>query len=499
MLYTFCMTNSRDGSLGDGSLSTAHTQRVFDMDTDSDVLLLLKLVHQNPIDPMIKSHLRDLIFSYKQSKSSEDLEKVRQGFTPLRIGIKTLAADTSLSEEAVSQTQSKVAASLGTSRPLPRFTAVTVKTRPIRTVQEGEGVVMPARVESSDPVSDTATAAKTVQVSAPQPETVVHTQPEAVPVVVPSPASGVSNTERITEIKRRVNEKIGNPVNLIETSGDIGREYMNALLDAMKKSNGGTPEAVSEAMARLERAFAQVEIALNEGGAVPKQTPQVTEPPKVPEPAPAVAAIPHSAETQMPQAQKPKVVAMPVEPPAEAVPPVQQTAKIVPDIEVPHTMDAAAPSVERSDPQTIQESGMHSVAKEKQLQDLLRDRKEKEVLTNKRQEEIRIAAMDPLMAPDVNEGLSQLLSEWKLFKSSGIFGTGPSGKDHPLYKKIAPLTMVAVIAGRFEGASAPIKQSITDYMNGWRYEEGIVHEHGETFEHYLRRVVLHILNRQKRK
>jgi hypothetical protein len=58
--------------------------------------------------------------------------------------------------------------------------------------------------------------------------------------------------------------------------------------------------------------------------------------------------------------------------------------------------------------------------------------------------------------------------------------------------------MAAVIAGRFEGATTPIKQSITDYMNGWRYEEGITHEHGETFEHYLRRVVRHILNKQNR-
>ena len=57
--------------------------------------------------------------------------------------------------------------------------------------------------------------------------------------------------------------------------------------------------------------------------------------------------------------------------------------------------------------------------------------------------------------------------------------------------------MAAVIAGRFEGATPVIKQSITDYMNGWRYEEGIVHEHTETFEHYLRRVIHHILNKKK--
>jgi broad specificity phosphatase PhoE len=56
-----------------------------------------------------------------------------------------------------------------------------------------------------------------------------------------------------------------------------------------------------------------------------------------------------------------------------------------------------------------------------------------------------------------------------------------------------------LLAGRFEGATQEIKQSITDYMNGWRYEQGIIYEPGETFEHYLRRVIRHILDLQKKK
>ncbi len=56
--------------------------------------------------------------------------------------------------------------------------------------------------------------------------------------------------------------------------------------------------------------------------------------------------------------------------------------------------------------------------------------------------------------------------------------------------------MAALLAGRFEGSTPEIKRSIADYMNGWRYEEGIVHEQGETFETYLRRVIRHILDNQ---
>ncbi|MFT5832347.1 MAG: hypothetical protein ACI9SY_000734, partial [Candidatus Paceibacteria bacterium] len=104
---------------------------------------------------------------------------------------------------------------------------------------------------------------------------------------------------------------------------------------------------------------------------------------------------------------------------------------------------------------------------------------------------------DPLQSQEVNEGLDQLLADWMLFKKSGLFGTGPNGSLHPLYLKIKELQIPLLLAGRFEGATQDIKQSITDYMNGWRYEQGIIYEQGETFDHYLRRVIRHILDLQK--
>jgi hypothetical protein len=105
---------------------------------------------------------------------------------------------------------------------------------------------------------------------------------------------------------------------------------------------------------------------------------------------------------------------------------------------------------------------------------------------------------DPLYTPEVEEGLNQLMSEWSIFKKSGIFGTGPKGKEHPLFKKMATLQIPLLLAGRFDGATQEIKQSVTDYMNGWRYEQGLIYEKGETFEHYLRRVIRHILDLQRR-
>ena len=172
--------------------------------------------------------------------------------------------------------------------------------------------------------------------------------------------------------------------------------------------------------------------------------------------------------------------------PSESAVPVQE-----PEIPVGQTASSQTFTSEAS-PTTIT-----SVRKEKQIQDLMQSNRIKEVQEQKEAEAKKLASTDPLFVPDVSSGLQQLLSEWNLFKSSGIFGTGPSGMDHPLYKKLGGLTMAAVIAGRFEGATPQIKQSITDYMNGWRYEEGVVHEHAETFEHYLRRVIKHILDKQK--
>jgi hypothetical protein len=108
------------------------------------------------------------------------------------------------------------------------------------------------------------------------------------------------------------------------------------------------------------------------------------------------------------------------------------------------------------------------------------------------------APTDPLLSPEIDSGLDQLLSEWSLFKKSGLFGTGPKGREHPLFKKVATLQIPLLLAGRFEGATQEIKQSITDYMNGWRYEQGIIYMPGETFERYLRRVIRHILDLQKK-
>jgi|GEM_PF-443159 len=377
-------------------------------------------------------------------------------------------------------------------------------------------------------------------------------QPQ-VPQASNSKASGEAATddpsERIKAIKKEVNAMVGNPVNLIDVNNDVGREYMNALLDAMKKVNSGVAATDMErAMGRLETAFTAVKQTV--AASPTSETNGSSKPAEAPDPAPAATEPVATAPTAVPDASSEidttstTVAEPPVPPPTEAEPPGPTPAKVTSELSdevqpptepgevappppsqpqppVPPAPPSGEPKSTLSSvaavskesvtgeeqaaataPATAEGSasaantGFTAVAQEKRLEQMLHEKEDAA-----KQNEAALAAeisKDPLMAQDVDMGLEQLLSEWKLFKSSGIFGTGPSGVDHPLYKKLAPLTMAAVLSGRFDGGTSEVKQNITEYMSGWRYEEGITYEPGESFEHYLRRVIRHILDRQKK-
>lgn len=523
------MQQNTDSSLEVGSLVSPQAQRSFDVQSEHDILALLRFIHINPIDVEKKNALRDHIFTYRQSPDPEHLLEIAAILSPL--GISVTSGEQLLTAEARSAVPFKNP--IGVGRPQPRFRTVSVQ-------QAAPAGVQPKQesMASADPLPDAETQTSIPVQAAPQP---------AVPDPVSAPrteevSSAIEYRDpmtRIQEIKRIVNQKVGNPVKLIESHSEIGHEYMSALLDAMKKAPGGGVQGdLNAAMDRLEAAFAKVSALPAPGTAsvapeasVAPQTPQM--PPVAAEPAYDGTLTALDRQQQAPYestlTQKAMVHTAPQQ---ENVAPVTQPtpmtdnvaahesrfASVKRQLEVADVLpkqaaavpDASeeqqAPAVRMEQPiehppleaQALEPlPEIHSVGKEKQLQDLLRAKHQKEATAKLQIEEERIASMDPLQTPEVTAGLSQLLSEWSLFKSSGIFGIGPSGKDHVLYKRIAPLTMAAVIAGRFEGATPQIKQSITDYMNGWRYEEGIVHEHGETFEHYLRRVIHHILNKKK--
>lgn len=460
------MPNNVVSSLGGSSLVLYSQQTSFDVRKESDVIALLKIVHQNPLDVEIKNHLRDLIFAYRQVKNDAGMKALRDAFASL--GVQVAATDENATPlPSVTPMQSDKKSGFGILRPAPTFKTVHVE----QAVQK----------EITPSVTAVIRAVPTIELST----------PPVIPIPAPVQTVYANPNQRINEIKSIVNQKVGNPVNLIASHNDTGREYMNALLDAMKKANGGEQGGVATSMDRLEKAFIAVQGTLTVD-ATQHANPIATSPV-----APIVVEVqketivPVLQEVEQPRILEVKSVSKAVEAPLEQIELVKTTIPM----QAPTSVSAPtqAPRVSAA----VEKPLLHSVASDKELQDLRRATHEKNMEQSVEAEKKRIAMLDPLQTPAVTSGLSQLLSEWSLFKSSGIFGTGPSGKDHVLYQKLAPLTMAAVIAGRFEGVTPQIKQSITDYMNGWRYEEEIVHDHQETFEHYLRRVIFHILNKNK--
>jgi hypothetical protein len=298
---------------------------------------------------------------------------------------------------------------------------------------------------------------------------------------------------------------VGNPVNLIDANNTIGREYMNALLNAMKRSNGGTPDELSLAMQRLEKAYQLVEESIESGEIalgkkdefippLPPNEPVAPQPVSTPPPMPEPETVPPVVTSQ----PVPEPVVPPATPPVSptpitpATPPPAPTQSASPAPQIASTPDYSAPPPPAAPSVTpLPESLAAKLAKENAARSSLLAQNVAEAEKNKTP-----GSEDPLYTDAIDSGLEQLLSEWKLFRSSGLFGTGPSGYMHPLYKALAPLPMAAVIAGRFEGVTPEVRQSITDYMNGWRYEQNVVHEMNETFEHYLRRVIQEVLSRQ---
>ncbi len=396
-----------------------------------------------------------------------------------------------------------------------------------------------------------------------------------------SASSGEPTLERIREIKRIVNEAVGNPVNLVDKHNEIGRAYMSALLAAMQSVNAETGRAGTAEMAQLETVFQQVQTLLQTDVSTTNEVPV----------SPAVDITPTTTtqtaqssvdptidtedtlvrspqiETEDPNATSSEKEQTDSAPPASSVtsadvatpPPAQPDHKEPPvpagtekqdtDSEsstithdfTPHAI--TAPPVTASDKPVAQPNATVAkaatpdpvVSAETEHQTIPQESVSEQVipvvepttqpsttaaaaslatpavtppvareLDHTLQSQLtameeKAAALneyhgDPLHAPEVERGLQQLLLEWSLFKTSGLFGTGPNGLAHPLFKKLAPLMVNDILLGKFEGSRPEIIQSITDYMNGWRYEQGIVYQPGETFETYLRRVIRFIID-----
>ncbi|MCF7815605.1 MAG: hypothetical protein K9M10_01615 [Candidatus Pacebacteria bacterium] len=329
---------------------------------------------------------------------------------------------------------------------------------------------------------------------------------------------------RISEIKRIVNEHYGNPVALVDPENVLGRAYMTALLGALKATGGNGTEGVDGLMNTLENAFQEL-IKSNENK---KTVPEI----RIHEVKKEEVASEYDKKEEIDIAStKDSVIKKDIK---EVEPQEEQTA--VKDViktsatpmTTPPSINAEEPSQEKTNIQTIpspasgqafledkpapvtipenipekKDNPFASFPKEKEgsvqnnippSQEIKQADSIKENITTTN---IAAPQQSDLVTPEISTALNQLLHEWSIFDGSGLFGTGPGGSEHPLYLKLASLSMGEVVSGRWEGSDPKTLRAIKEYVDAWRHEQGIAYTIAETFEHYLRRVLQRILKRR---
>ncbi len=529
--------------------STSSFVSEFNLNDQAGVTAVLAAIRASTLSAADKNALRDLVFAYTNGgRDASVLIALEQKLVAYEI------------KPVVTQSTraNSPALTFGSYRPVPSFKAPAVsvirpadierkETPPATPVVKIEESAIPIKKEQptiqyQEPTPVASNPSPQPTVSEPVVATAVSKTDQNLEVKPSSPkiappvnleSNQVALTDesaylnRIKQIKLAVNSKVGNPVNLVDIDNEVGREYMNALLEAMKKLGSGAISEMAPAMRRLEAAFAAVELAIEKHGLktkteavetvtgrevektvnpaeelivdnTPPQT--ATEPPVVPLPKTppvtrAETPVPVSAPMPTPTPAPSRVLPKTPIPPTPTPPTSTPTKPLAPRAERSGFVNAGVDTSESVTvakiPPTPRAPVAPSLASEQPLKTPLNLTDPASIATS--------ATGDPLYTKEVDDGLNQLLSDWSLFKKSGLFGTGPKGIEHPLFKKIADLQIPLLLAGRFDGATQEIRQSITDYMNGWRYEQGIIYQPGETFEKYLRRVIRHIIDLQKKR
>lgn len=568
------------------SVATQATQ-MFDVRSWQGLTQLLKAGKESGMDTDAYADFRDLVLSYAQSGGTdtalrEKIESMATSFNvmsaspvssevaskridvvqePIEKNSHKESGDTS--KKSSQETESRIVQPrhLGVSRPRPDFTPVVSAAKKesvpvasvIRQQPEASSVnVVPdnlpvsaspsAAVDASlvDPVSQK----EEVHVTTSSSTSPVHetTSPVPAPMLkaedVSAPTSSSVDVpqksieeykDRIAEIKRIVNAKVGNPVMLVGKGNTIGTTYMAALLTAMKAANQGAAGALQTAMQDLEAAFEKVMQLSPEANHISttplpetpsesikkeehsvwsgekeaavlrsaQMTPEVVsaQPDPQPEVARSQSRLESEVDTEVSVGQKPaETPSFPTIPEKHSSPRSEHTIPSLAEVKSAPVPDTLSPVPHVAQSEAVQERASDApsptptstgIPAKVAVADLAVSGAADHVLP------------DELKAPAITQGLEQLLSEWELFRSSGILGMGTSGSEHPLYKKLAPLSMSIIASGDWEGAKKEEVFSVRDYLNGWMQEQSIAYLPEESFEHYLRRVVRKILQRKE--
>lgn len=486
----------------------------FDLDSKTGVMQVLQAVRQSNLPKAKQNGFRDLVFSYANSNSDKALraillEEITKAslvpISPLKKEQEKIAVPTQtfgfagarpvpvfgVNKPSVNLPAAKITPTIPLTSVPPNtpvqnqpVTQKAVGTQPVKSADNSSLRTLKVETRSEEVKVSQKEAQKTGTPKFINNEVKKHKGPIVPLPEVTEPGFAVE-MERIRTIKETINNKVGNPVNLVDIDKAVGSEYMMALLDAMKQISGGGN--VASAMSRLEAAFlaasdvienknlkpiakANSQTQNSNGASIAPKMLEMIKPVAQTNPAPLQ---PPKIEPKVPPISRPATATTPTHTPAPQI-------KVVPA--TGNETDAVSISSSRFN--------INPVSDAKPLRNI------NELPTS---DMVNREDGDPLFSKEVDDGLEQLLSEWVLFNKSGLLGTGPKGRQHPLYQKVSNLPIPLLLSGRFEGATPEVRQSVSDYMNGWRYEQGIIYEENETFELYLRRVIRHILDWQKKK
>lgn len=323
---------------------------------------------------------------------------------------------------------------------------------------------------------------------------------------------------RIAEIKRTIHEHIGNPAALIDSHNVSGKAYMTALLTALKATSPGSTIGIEGAMTNLEVAFTTL---LDEQitpehtiGTTPQAPTETTtdvieepvqplveetteissEPPLAYVPEPSIPPLP-VVETSLPEIQIESNQS--VRTPTEHIPTKTVDTNVS---KSPYTTHTAAQMIINAEKDTVEQTIKHISLEENTPNQTpithtpTYSKYIRPPITIT--ENPHIPTQAELYTEEITKTLQQLLNEWSIFRSGGLFGTGPGGFEHPLYRTLAPLIMSEVIGGNWDNTNQKNAKIIKQYVDAWHHEQGVIYTGSETFEHYLRRVIQRILKRQ---
>ncbi len=556
-------------------------RRSFDLNSGGGLTDLLQAARKSTLDPTSYAQFRDLVLKHAQLKGSDpELKKKIESIAASLV----FPSDNTKEESTVPTTEAtppvvapQSAPQLPTShgrRALPSF-PVSKSATPSSPVME-KAQTLP--VTTPLPIANEVDKVE-VPVQVPveeikvEPKVEVAIAPLETPHIEAAPLKTVDEYKlRILEIKRHVNSLVGNPATLMDHGNTLGRDYMTALLGALKGTSPGSTQNIDAAMAALEVAYKRI-LNREKGDDSVVSEPEVVSVPvtlSVPEEIvpsqPAVSeeeekdiehTIPHvsladfSAEPLPNKATEPETSVEdeinnePLELPEALEPeeesPVEPAADLVPQnthdedtaaLAAKETIAALRAQLREQDKEIAAVESAPQVSKPRRTLPSILDMAEDEIpstvvevnevptpiiapprpiprsdmraLTERPQVKISgegnpaaPASQAELFSAEVTDILKRILHDWNIFASSGLFGMGPNGFEHPLYEKISTLPMGEVLSGRFENANMKIVHVIKDYVDAWRHEQGVAYNPSETFEHYLRRVAERIQRRQK--